>query len=117
MIFKIFQLRQQMKQGQEIFNDPAGAAKGAAKGIIWGYLINFIITTVLIYGGLFVLGFTELLGGPYGFFKVLFIILAIPLAMTLIMGISFYRNIKKGLSGTKKSTRSSGDVIDVEVNQ
>lgn len=119
MIFKIIQLRRQVKDGMAFFDDPAktanSAVKGTIQGMIWAYIINFIVITVLIYGGLFILGFTDLLGGPYGFMKVLFVLLAIPLCLTIVAGISFYKNIKRGITKRNNQSKVDTKVIDVKV--
>ncbi len=95
MIFKIFQIRNTIK---EVRANPGEFAGQGAGGLFMGLFIMPLVYGVLILGGFFVLGYTTFLGGPYGFFKFLFI-----LSIVGIVGFSFV--LYKIFSLIKRSTR------------
>ncbi len=71
MLFQILHIR---KQVRELKEDPGKFAGGQAGEVLMGIVILPIIILVLGLVFLFVLAFTELLGGPYLFFKIMFFI-------------------------------------------
>lgn len=93
-IFRVFFIGREIKKG---INDPGGflaeESLSFLKGfLIVGSLVGFIF--ILLFG---ILGFSSWLGGPYGFFKVLFWILFIPFMFIEIFLISIFLKIKKVL--------------------
>lgn len=122
MIFQIFKTYQKFKEGKEIINDPTSAAKSAGLGLIMGYLVSFIITTIIIFAGLGILGFTDWLGGPYQFAKVIFWILFAITFLSFWVILSALKYIKKLIrkqsveqkNKIHKNNRSQS-VIDVDI--
>lgn len=91
MIFKILKIRNTMK---ELKQDPGKFAGGELGGFFMGMFLMPIISAVLLLGGLFIIGFTEVLGGPYGFFKILFFLVLFPVMLFFFMLSRVYKVIK-----------------------
>ena len=71
MLFRLFRIR---KTVREVQKDAGGFAGDEVVGLFAGLLM---IPVLLVLGALilfFLLGFTTLIGGPFGLFKVLFIV-------------------------------------------
>ncbi len=71
MLFRIFLIGKTIR---DIKSNPSKFAGEEARGAIIGIFILPIIIVLLGLIFLFVLGFTNVFGGPYGFFKVVFFI-------------------------------------------
>lgn len=71
MIFKILHIRSMVN---EINSDPGRFAGNEARNAIIGILLVPFIIVILGLAFLFFLGFTNFLGGPYIFFKIIFFI-------------------------------------------
>jgi hypothetical protein len=71
MIFKMFRMR---KTVREIRSDTGGFVADEAVGLVKGLLLIPVVIVLVGLALFFVLGFTTVLGGPLGLFKVLFII-------------------------------------------
>lgn len=113
LILNFFKFKNQIKDANEAARDPEGFAKSMVKQTITGYLFSFLASTVLILLGLGLLGYSSLLGGPHVFAKVLFWIILIPVILLLLTASSLYSLVKKNL-GSKKTTNSINNIIDVE---
>jgi hypothetical protein len=71
MFFKILFIGRTIN---EIKSNPGKFAGGEVRGIIWGILIVPLIIILLGLTFLFFLAYTKFLGGPYLFFKIVFVI-------------------------------------------
>ena len=70
MIFKVFKIKNMAKEAKE---NPGKFAGGQVGELFLGMLIIPSLLAVFFLVSFFILGYTSLLGGPFGFFKVLFI--------------------------------------------
>lgn len=71
MIFKILKIKRIIKQGTK---DPGALAKDESQDALIGLLLIPAFGVFLWLALTFILGFTKLLGGPMGFFKLIFIV-------------------------------------------
>lgn len=101
MIFKILQVRNIVREAQA---DPGKFAGEGVRGVFTGMFIMPTIFILVLVAGLFVLGFTDLLGGPYGFFKFLFWFAAICLIGFFIILWRIYRMVKSFTKGVVDDT-------------
>lgn len=69
MIFRVLKIKNMVRDAKE---NPGNFASGEIGDLFMGLFIMPIISAVLLLGGLFILGFTEVLGGPYSFFRFFF---------------------------------------------
>lgn len=69
MIFRVLKIKNMVRDARE---NPGHFAGGEIGDLFMGIFIMPIISAILLLGGLFVLGFTTLLGGPYSFFRFFF---------------------------------------------
>lgn len=69
MIFRVLKIKNMVRDARE---NPGNFASSQVGDLFMGMFIMPIISAVLLLGGLFILGFTELLGGPYSFFRFFF---------------------------------------------
>jgi len=96
MLMKIFFIGKAIKEAKE---NPSGFASSQTKEAIWGIFILPIIILLLGLVFLFVLSFTNLLGGPYLFFKIIFFI---GLFFSSIFFFIVYKLISKIGNNTKR---------------
>ncbi len=93
MLFKLLRIR---KTAKEIRQDTGGFVAGEVAETAIGILIIPGIVIVLFLALFFILGFTNLLGGPMGFFKFLFILgLVVSLGIVAILR-PIIRLLKRG---------------------
>ncbi len=105
MIFKIFKIRNMIREGTE---NPSQFASSEAGNFFVSMFVMPILSAVLLLGGLFILGYTTLLGGPYGFFKFMFV-------LSLICIASFFFILRKLYKVVKQSTKTVvNETIKVE---
>jgi len=105
MIFRVLQIRKMIREGKE---DPGKFAGGQAGDLFMGLLLMPIISAVLLLGGLFILGYTPLLGGPFGFFKFFF-------WLSIFCVFFFFMILRKVYKMIKNTTKSAvNDTIKVE---
>jgi hypothetical protein len=79
----------------EILKNPRKFVQKRAREVVWKYVLYYGGLMVLLLVALFGLGFTDLLGGPYAAFEVLFwIVLVGVISFTLFLFL-IYRKIKK----------------------
>ncbi|MDQ5954583.1 MAG: hypothetical protein QG583_511 [Patescibacteria group bacterium] len=69
MIFRVLKIKNMVRDARE---NPGNFASSQVGDLFMGMFIMPIISAVLLLGGLFILGFTEILGGPYSFFRFFF---------------------------------------------
>lgn len=91
-MFGIFKVYSDAKKGVK---DPAGLGKELALDLIKGPLVLFTFLGAVFLAIMFTVGFTGLLGGPYIFFKVVFILLLIPFTIFELIGWSVYRKLER----------------------
>lgn len=82
MIFKFLRIRKLVKDG---LDNPGNLASEEMRGFSIGLLIIPILVVLGWLAITFILGFTTLLGGPIGFFKLLFVISAVTSTIALIL--------------------------------
>ncbi len=95
MIFKIFQIRNNIKEAKE---NPGGFAGSQLRDLVVGTIILPLIFIILGLAFLFMLAFTNFLGGPYLFFKIIFFV---GLLGSYFIGLVIYK-LTKALSRTTK---------------
>lgn len=95
MLFKLLRIR---KDAREIKENPGSFAGGEAVTVALGFLVVPIIIGLLGIVLFFLLGFTSVIGGPFGFFKILFII-------SIVVAIGVFKIIKASFRFIRKSTR------------
>jgi len=101
MIFKVFKIRNMIKEGKE---NPGKFAGNQAGELLMSMFVMPIISAIVFLGGLLVLGFTTLLGGPYGLAKFLFyIVLFFTFFLSLILR-KVYLLVKKSTKNTVEQT-------------
>lgn len=105
MILKIFKIRSTVKELKE---DPGKFAGGEIGGMFLGMFIVPMILIVFFQALLFILGFTGLLWGPFGFFKFLFFLFIFPSIIFFSILFRAYKMIK----GTAK--KAVNNTIKVE---
>ncbi len=69
MIFRVLKIKNMVRDARE---NPGNFAGSQVGDLFMGIFIMPIISAILLLGGLFILGFTEILGGPYSFFRFFF---------------------------------------------
>ncbi len=109
-MFGILKTYKDMKKG---VRDPGGLGKELALDIIKVPLLLFTILGGLFLVFMFILAFTSSLGGPYLFFKIVFILLTIPYILFQLIAWPIYRKLE-GLAERAKSKINS-KIIDGEV--
>lgn len=92
MIFKIFQMQRMIREGKE---NPSNFASNQAGDLFKGIFVMPVISALIFFGIFFVLGYTTLLGGPYGFFKFLFVLTLIGIVFFVLILRKLYRAIKQ----------------------
>lgn len=109
MLFKIFRIKKMITQGMR---DPGGLAGEEAAGALTALLILPGIGALIWLALMFILGFTPLLGGPFGFFKFVFVVSFIGV---LGIGIVLYKIIRAAGRFARKTTErviGRGDAKD-----
>jgi hypothetical protein len=101
MILKIFKIRSTVKELKE---DPGKFAGEEAGGLVLGMFIIPFISGILFLGLLFILGFTEILWGPFGFFKFLFFLFLFPSILVFFILLRSYKLIRQSTKKVVDST-------------
>lgn len=91
-MFGIFKIYSDAKKGVK---DPAGLGKELALDLIKGPLVIFTFFGAVFLTLMAVLGLTHIFGGPYLFFKVVFILLLIPFTIFELIGWTLYKKIER----------------------
>lgn len=93
MILKVLKIRKTMKELKE---DPSKLAGEEVGGFFIGMILGPALIPFLILILLFILGFTGLIGGPFGLFKFLFFLFLIPSIGVFLILFKAYKIIKGG---------------------
>ncbi|MCX6720096.1 MAG: hypothetical protein NTV36_03270 [Candidatus Staskawiczbacteria bacterium] len=101
MIFKILQIR---KMASEAKDNPGKFAGGKAGEFFVDMLVMPTLILFVVLCSFFILGFTTFLGGPYVFFKVLFILLFLCVVCVLYFLRKIYKFIKSITENVVTST-------------
>ncbi len=112
MIFTIIKTYRDVKSGVK---DPTGFGKDALLEIIKIPLLVFTVGGVLALVLFFILGWTDLLSGPFGFFKFVFWFLFIPFFILEIVFWKIYSKAKALVQKAKNRVDERMNTIDVEV--
>jgi uncharacterized membrane protein len=115
MIFKIFQIRKDIKEGREA---PASFAVDKGFEFFFGLLLIPLIIYLAVVTLLFLSGYTEVFGFESGLARLVFWLLAIPGAIFSLMFYKIRKFIKKlSKRGDTKIKEKIGDshIIDSEV--
>lgn len=115
MIFAIFKTYKDVKNGVK---DPMGFGEGMLLESVRAPLILFTIVGGAILILFFLVGFTSVLIGPFGFFRFLLFFFLVPFVFAQFIFWKMYAGLKRLTKTLRKTTQSSLDdpnVIDVEV--
>ncbi|MBP7846402.1 MAG: hypothetical protein KA007_03095 [Candidatus Pacebacteria bacterium] len=112
MIFGIIKTYKDVRRG---VNDPTGLGQDIALDVLKAPLILFTIAGIAGLVLFFILGWTELLSGPFGFFKFVFFLLLIPFTILEIVFWSLFNKLKKVIQNAKNRVDERINTIDVEV--
>ena len=112
MIFGILKTYKDVRKGM---NDPTGLGQDIALDVLKAPLILFTIAGIAGLVLFFILGWTELLSGPFGFFKFLFWFLAIPFVILEIIFWKLFSSFKRLVQRAKNRVDERVNAIDVEV--
>jgi hypothetical protein len=111
MIFGILKTYKDVRRG---VNDPTGLGQDIALDVLKAPLILFTIVGIAGLVPFFILGWTELLSGPFGFFKFVFFLLLIPFTILEVVFWSLFNRFKKILQKAKNRVDEHMNTIDVE---
>jgi hypothetical protein len=108
MILQIFKIRNMAKEAKE---NPGSFAGSQVGEMFMGILIVPALLALFFTALFFVLGYTTLLGGPFGFFKILFIF-----SVFCILCLSYFlRKIYKMIKVVTKDVVDSTIKVDSKV--
>ncbi len=85
MFIQIFKLRQTYKDIKDAKNNPRDFAFSQGKGLFIGLALPFLIPGVFFIILSAIFGFTDFLGGPYDFAKILFWIFLVPTVVIFLV--------------------------------
>lgn len=108
-MFTIFKTIRDVRKGVK---DPSGFGAEMAEDLVRGPILVFTIVGILFFVLVFLLGYTEVFGNDFGFFKVVFWILGIPFLLIDLTLWSVFRGYKALVQSAKKRVDDS-NVIDV----
>ena len=112
MIFSILKTYKDVKKGTA---DPTGFGRDLALDVLKVPLMIFTISGIFALVVLFLLGWTEVLSGPFGFFRFVFFLLLIPFGILQLIFWKLFNKAKKLLKQAKKKVDERMNTIDVEV--
>lgn len=93
------------------------AGRQVAKGIALGYLLYYALLILVIIGLLAVIGFTDLLGGPFVVAQVILFLLVGTLLLLIAGLLWIWQRVKKTLSRLDKTYRKRTDATDTTVTK
>lgn len=108
-MFGIFKTILDVRKGVK---DPTGLGEELALDVVRAPILVFTIIGILFLALMFLLGYTEVFGHDYGFFKVVFWILGIPFLLIDLTLWSVFRGYKALVQSAKKRVDDS-KIIDV----
>lgn len=91
MIFQVLQIRKMASEAKE---NPGKFAGGQVGELFISMFVLPTLFAIAFLSGLFVLGYTTLLGGPYGFFKVIFLLSIFGILCIVYFLIKIYKMIQ-----------------------
>jgi amino acid permease len=112
MIFVAFKTYRDVKRGAL---NPTGFGQDAVLKMVKIPLIIFTIGGVLALALFFILGWTDLLSGPFGFFRFLFWFLLIPFTILQILFWKLFRRFKRMVQRAKNRVDEEVNTIKVNV--
>ncbi len=102
--FKILKIRKTIKEARE---NPSALAGEEIRGVLWGLFVIPIIIGALVVVLFFLIGYTDVLGFTWGFFKILFWI-------SLFVSLAIFSVVKKIIKAVGKgATVATKKVVDV----
>lgn len=102
------------KTVREVRDDTGGFVADEVVGLLKGFLIIPVVIVGIALALFFILGFTTLLGGPMGFFKVLFILGAF---VSITIGAVVYPLVRFAKRSARRITRSTIRVVENEFDK
>lgn len=112
MIFSSFKTYRDIKSG---IANPTDFGKEALLGIVKTPLLIFTVAGFVVLALFFILGWTELLTKPLGFFRVVFVLVLIPFSILQIIIWRLFKGLKRVIGKSKKTTEQQTEIIDVEI--
>jgi hypothetical protein len=110
-MFGVFKTYRDIKKG---IKDPGALGQELALDAIKAPVIISTIIAVLFFAGLFILSFTELLGGSFLFFKIVFWILLVPTLIIEFVIWTVIGNLRRVIEKTRMSMKKEG-IMEAEV--
>jgi hypothetical protein len=102
----------------KILKNPRGFVRGKVREVALRYVLYYGGLAILLLVALFSLGFTDLLGGPYLVFEVLFWIVLVGVVSFVLFLLILYRKVKrwrnKMTNVFRKRSARHADVIEVK---
>ncbi len=106
--FKILHFRKMVNEAR---SNPSGLAGEQVREVLWGIVMIPLVIAILIVGVFFIIGYTDILGFQFGFFKFLFWV-------ALIVGATIFSLIRKIIfsigRGASRGTKRVIDAVVVE---
>lgn len=104
--FKILQIRKNIKEARA---NPSGFVGGQAKEFIWGILTVPIVMVIVVLLLFFTIGYTDVFGFQWGFFKFLFWV-------GLVVSATAFVVVRKMVQiASKVATSSTKRVVDAVI--
>ncbi|HVY35942.1 MAG TPA: hypothetical protein VG982_01540 [Candidatus Paceibacterota bacterium] len=97
MLFQLLRLRKNIREARE---NPGKFAGSQAAGLATSIVIIPLLIAVLWLALLFLFGFTHVLGGPFGFFRFLFVFTLIIMVPIIVFLAKTIRVIRSSVRGT-----------------
>jgi len=111
MIFAAFKTYRDVKNGVA---NPTRFGQNAILEVVKIPLVIFTVGGVLAFALFFILGWTEVLSGPFGFFRFLFWFLLIPFVILQIVFWKIFSSFKKLVKRAKNRMDEEVNTIKVE---
>lgn len=111
-MFGIFKAYRNVKKG---VRDPGGLGQELALDVIRTPLVVLTVIGVLFFVALFILAFTGVLGGPFGFFKIVFWVLVVPFALFELIVWYIFGKIRKLTDMAKRKVNERMNIVDGEI--
>jgi len=111
MIFTAFKTYKDVKNGVA---NPTGFGQDALLEVVKIPLVLFTVGGVLALALFFILGWTEVLSGPFGFFRFLFFFLLIPFGVLQLVFWKLFSSFKKLVQKAKNRVDDEVNTIKVE---
>ncbi|MEX0935166.1 MAG: hypothetical protein WDZ70_02480 [Candidatus Paceibacterota bacterium] len=99
ILFKLFSLHSRGEVMKKWLEDPAGEARGYVHDLIVGYITSAALVAIIVLGGLALLGFGSILGGPHQAARVLFYVACV---FMVIVSLALWLLLRKVHTYTQK---------------